>query len=235
MTHRLEHPSLFATSFSPLFRLGLERRTQANRAHTAPVPASEDGMRGHQSSDAEAYPVASQRRLKTPWLVRGAIAATALVTLTASSSSPPLEVAGRRAAFADAPMFTRLRTPGMGWSGRGGYGWPRQARCAASPRMVARGTPEKGEVRNPWGRAGKPETRIMRQQEAEQVAELRAQAWSQALRRSPGAKGRSANKGDGEVNADGLDVSITEDIKDFHERACSLLRENGGRMVRRHG
>jgi hypothetical protein len=96
--------------------------------------------------------------------------------------------------------------------------------------MVTRGTPEKGEVRNPWGRAGKPETRIMRQQEAEQVAELRAKAWSQALRRNGGPGRRAGKQDSGDINAEGLDVSITEDIKDFHERSGLLLRECGGRM-----
>lgn len=97
--------------------------------------------------------------------------------------------------------------------------------------MVTRGTPEKGEVRNPWGRAGKPETRIIRQQEAEQVAELRAKAWSQALRGNGGGRAGRASKHDsGDVNAEGSDVSITEDIEDFHERSGMLLRECGGRM-----
>jgi len=71
---------------------------------------------------------------------------------------------------------------------------------------------------------------MLRQQEAEQVAELRAKAWSQALRRNGQVRGRSGKQDCGEVNADGLEVSITEDIKDFHERAGSLLHECGGRM-----
>jgi hypothetical protein len=95
--------------------------------------------------------------------------------------------------------------------------------------MVTRGTPERGEVRNPWGRAGKPETRILRQQEAQEVAESRAKAWSQVLHGRASRRGEKQDDRDLDAD-DAVEVSITEDIKDFHERAAMLLRESGGRM-----
>ena len=58
------------------------------------------------------------------------------------------------------------------------------------------------------------------------MAESRAQAWSHALRRN----GKKDKKDDEVVNAKGFNVSITEDIKDFHERSSTMLRECGGRM-----
>jgi hypothetical protein len=161
---------------------------------------------------------AARRRSPAACLVRVCLAAATLA-ITASTTWPLDRPAPL--AWVGGPCVTRLRQTEAGVARR-----TRLPLC----RMVTRGTPEKGEVRNPWGRAGKPETRILRQQEADQVAELRAQAWSQALRRNSQARGRSDRKDDSEVNANGVDVSITEDIKDFHERACRLLRENGGRM-----
>jgi len=173
-------------------------------------------MRGHALAAAQAPAEASNRRCQAAFAIRVCLAA-ATFAITASTSSPldrPVPLAWMGGLCA-----ARLRLPGMAMGGRA-----RPALCT----MVTRGSPEKGEVRNPWGRAGKPETRIIRQQEAEQVAELRAKAWSQALRRN--GQGRKGKKGDGDVNAEGIDVSITEDIKDFHERSGTLLRECGGRM-----
>ena len=116
----------------------------------------------------------------------------------------------------------RLRLPG---SAPGLSAWSILTLC----KMVTRGTPERGEVRNPWGRAGKPETRILRQQEAQEVAESRAKAWSQVLHGR--ASRRGGKQDDRDLDADdAVEVSITEDIKDFHERAAMLLRESGGRM-----
>lgn len=40
--------------------------------------------------------------------------------------------------------------------------------------LEMRSGPAPGEVRNPWGRAGKPETRAARQKEQEETVELRA-------------------------------------------------------------
>ena len=41
--------------------------------------------------------------------------------------------------------------------------------------------PRRGEIRNPWGRAGKPETRAARLADMAESATLRAKAWRFAL------------------------------------------------------
>lgn len=145
--------------------------------------------------------------------------AAATLAMTASTSSVQLQQQVPLA-WAGTSFTARFPLSDMGLRSAPS----RRAVCS----MVARGSPEKGEVRNPWGRAGKPETREMRLQEAEQVAEMRAKAWSQALRRNGVKKSKLGDVS--EVNAEGLDVSITEDIKDFHDRAGALLHECGGRM-----
>ena len=43
--------------------------------------------------------------------------------------------------------------------------------------------PKRGEIRNPWGRAGKPETRAARLADMAESATLRAKAWRYALAR----------------------------------------------------
>lgn len=50
------------------------------------------------------------------------------------------------------------------------------ARTRAAPTILTqmRSGPAPGEVRNPWGRAGKPETRAARQKEQEESVVLRA-------------------------------------------------------------
>eukprot|EP00285_Hemiselmis_virescens_P009890 CAMPEP_0173396948 /NCGR_PEP_ID=MMETSP1356-20130122/36973_1 /TAXON_ID=77927 ORGANISM="Hemiselmis virescens, Strain PCC157" /NCGR_SAMPLE_ID=MMETSP1356 /ASSEMBLY_ACC=CAM_ASM_000847 /LENGTH=208 /DNA_ID=CAMNT_0014356095 /DNA_START=20 /DNA_END=643 /DNA_ORIENTATION=- len=91
--------------------------------------------------------------------------------------------------------------------------------------------PAPGEVRNPWGRAGKPETRAARQKEQEETVELRAKAWRMAMERNGDWDAETTALTD-YVNAfrDGEGGSMTTDIEEFHERAISLLRESGGRM-----
>jgi len=114
------------------------------------------------------------------WFGRLAVATTLLaVTSTSSSHRPPLSSA---AAFAVLRPWDLLRNSGR--ASRIGN------RCALSAARMRSG-PVKGEVRNPWGRAGKPETRAVRQREAEDNAQLRAKAWRQAL-----SKVRPANKGE---------------------------------------
>jgi len=173
------------------------------------------GLRGHAPAEAQAPAPAARRRGQAGAAIRVCLAAATLV-MTASTSS----TRGRPAAplaWIAGPCAAHLRLPATLGPGR-----PQRA---ALCRMVTRGAPEKGEVRNPWGRAGKPETRIMRQQEAEQVADARAKAWSQALRRvnRPSRVGKQDEPSEKEV-------SLTEDIKHFHERSGALLRQCGGRM-----
>ena len=178
-------------------------------------------MSAHEDGN-EALAAATRRRSRPRATVAIRMClAVATLALTASTSSPldcPL------------PAFTwmggawpaRLRLTG---SAQGLSAWSILTLC----KMVTRGTPERGEVRNPWGRAGKPETRILRQQEAQEVAESRAKAWSQVLHGR--ASRRGGKQDDRDLDADdAVEVSITEDIKDFHERAAMLLRESGGRM-----
>jgi hypothetical protein len=104
------------------------------------------------------------------WFGRLAVATTLLaVTSTSSSHRPPLSSS---AAFAVLRPWDLLRNSGQ--ASRIG------SRCALSAARMRSG-PVKGEVRNPWGRAGKPETRAVRQREAEDNAQLRAKAWRQAI------------------------------------------------------
>jgi hypothetical protein len=173
------------------------------------------GLRGHLPAVAQAPAPAARRRGQAGAAIRVCLSAATLV-MTASTSS----TRGRPAAplaWITGPCSSRLLLPATL-----GLGRPQRA---ALCRMVTRGAPEKGEVRNPWGRAGKPETRVMRQQEAEQVADARAKAWSQALRRvnRPSRAGK-------QEEAPEEEVSLTEDIKHFHERSGALLRQCGGRM-----
>lgn len=182
------------------------------------VSHSHCSMHGHAEASAQAICVASNRRCPAAVAMRVCLVAVQLA-ITASSSSPLGDRPARvPLAWIGCPSAARLWLPGVAIRG------PGQAMPALC--MVTRGSPAKGEIRNPWGRAGKPENRIIRQQEAEQVAELRAQAWSHALRHN----GKKGKKDDEDVNAKGVDVSITEDIKDFHERSSTMLRECGGRM-----
>ena len=182
--------------------------------HAAPHGAAARHAQ-HAPATGEALTPASSRRCRAGIAIRVCLAAATLA-MTASTSSPHSRPAAPLAWVAG-PCASRLRLPASSDRGRPQH--------AALCRMVTRGTPEKGEVRNPWGRAGKPETRIMRQQEAEQVAEQRAKAWSQALRRVS-RPGRAGKQDDGED----VEVSLTEDIKHFHERSGALLRQCGGRM-----
>ncbi|EKX37854.1 hypothetical protein GUITHDRAFT_144681 [Guillardia theta CCMP2712] len=89
-------------------------------------------------------------------------------------------------------------------------------------RVSMRAGPQKGEVRNPWGRAGKPETRMQRQREAAEAAALRAKAWRQAMSR----RDMEDMEAEDEVSSRSLAYSIHE----FHERSAELLREFGGRL-----
>eukprot|EP00290_Baffinella_frigidus_P032420 CAMPEP_0180269036 /NCGR_PEP_ID=MMETSP0988-20121125/2428_1 /TAXON_ID=697907 /ORGANISM="non described non described, Strain CCMP2293" /LENGTH=127 /DNA_ID=CAMNT_0022239875 /DNA_START=171 /DNA_END=551 /DNA_ORIENTATION=+ len=117
----------------------------------------------------------SRRKPAAVWFGRLAVATTLLaVTSTSSSHRPALSSA---AAFAASRPWDLLRTSGQ--ASRIGN------RCAMSEARMRSG-PVKGEVRNPWGRAGKPETRAVRQREAEDNAQLRAKAWRQALSKENG-------------------------------------------------
>lgn len=79
-----------------------------------------------------------------------------------------------------------------------------------------RSGPRKGEVRNPWGRAGKPETREARLREAEESAAHRVSEWRKAM--SYDADWDDLEELE-ELEARG--IVPTEDIHDFHER-CAL-------------
>jgi len=104
------------------------------------------------------------------WFGTLAVATTLLsVTGNTSSHRPALL---RATAFAASRQWNVLRSAEQSTTPRN--------RCSALVVQMKSG-PVKGEVRNPWGRAGKPETRAVRAQEAEDNMQLRAKAWRRAL------------------------------------------------------
>jgi len=95
-----------------------------------------------------------------------------------------------------------------------------------------RSGPAPGEVRNPWGRAGKPETRAARLKEQEEsLFELRVKAWRMQKDRNGDWDADNVAYTDYlSAYGDGEHSLVTTDIEEFHDRAISLLRESGGRM-----